>query len=386
MKMVKLDNTFTNVMKRVPSETEIATDLRDSLVGEAESYLPHDRYYEWNANINGVIIQLRTNDAHLYRMWVESWYPAQIESDLEPHGIIYAVMDVPGRDPYAFYHSETKTAVIFNTNYFKQVKSWALGMVADVSERLFDVHGVRGACLEHKDRGTVIIAPKGAGLSTHFWRLLELDDLLFHSDDWLFIRYRVDEAIADNCERKLYLTTDIAKRYPYFARLFDRSKCENVVMKKKFCEDERCQQGDCGLDHGEPYCYWGSKESRAVVDPAWIGGPEKYVKRTNVRRVVLLVRDDALPVMEKLDGEEAIQILEEGRYQTFSPDGISVTASKTIPYFNPYLLLKTPERLELQKRYFKQLFKIAPCYLVNTAKGSIEEVQGRLRSLVFESA
>jgi len=49
-----------------------------------------------DANINGIIIQLRTNDPHLYDFWVENWYPAQLESDLEPHGIIYAVTGVAG--------------------------------------------------------------------------------------------------------------------------------------------------------------------------------------------------------------------------------------------------------------------------------------------------
>ena len=383
IKKVKLDNFFTNVMKRVKSDCEITTEIRDALVQEAESHLPHDRYYEWNANINGVVVQLRTNDAHLYEMWVESWYPAQIESDLEPHGIIYAVMDVPGRDPYAYYHSETKTAVIFNTNYFKQLKSWALGMVADVSERLFDVHSIRGACLEYQGDGTVIIAPKGTGLSTHFWRLMEIEDVLFHSDDWLFVRYRKDEAIADNCERKLYLATDIVKRYPRFAPLFDRSRCENVVMKKKYCEDVRCQQGDCVLDHGEPYCYWGSKESRAVLDPSWIGGPEKYVKRTTLSRVIILQRDEVASPLRKLNPGEAIQILQEGRFQVYTADGSSVASSRTIPFYNPYLLVLSPDRIELQKRYFNQLFKIAPCYAVNIGAGAIEEVQGRLRGLVF---
>ena len=58
---------------------------------EAEAALPYDRYFEWNANINGIIIQLRTNVPHLYDFWMENWYPAQLEADIEPHGVIYAV-------------------------------------------------------------------------------------------------------------------------------------------------------------------------------------------------------------------------------------------------------------------------------------------------------
>ena len=36
--------------------------------------------FEWNAIINGVVVQLRTNVAHLNDFWVDNWYPAQLEA------------------------------------------------------------------------------------------------------------------------------------------------------------------------------------------------------------------------------------------------------------------------------------------------------------------
>jgi aspartate/methionine/tyrosine aminotransferase len=97
-KRVSLQNVMTHPRVVTEAETEISIEERDVLVQEAEAALPYDRYFEWNANINGIIVQLRTNVPHLCDFWVENWYPAQLESDLEPHGIIYAV-DGVHRDP-----------------------------------------------------------------------------------------------------------------------------------------------------------------------------------------------------------------------------------------------------------------------------------------------
>jgi aspartate/methionine/tyrosine aminotransferase len=160
-KEVALQNVMTEPKTMTEANLEISTEERDALVQEAEAALPYDRYFEWNANINGIIIQLRTNVPHLYDFWVENWYPAQLESDLEPHGIIYAVDGVPGRTPYAYYNRAMKTAIMFNTTYYGQVRSWALGMVADLSERLLDVHGVRAACIDYAGKAIPLIGPKG---------------------------------------------------------------------------------------------------------------------------------------------------------------------------------------------------------------------------------
>jgi len=201
-KEVALQNVMTEPKKVTDANLEISVEERDALVQEAEAALPYDRYFEWNANINGIIIQLRTNVPHLYDFWVENWYPAQLESDLEPHGIIYAVDGVPGRTPYAYYNREMKTAVMFNTAYYGQVRSWALGMVADLSERLLDVHGVRAACLDYDGKAIALIGPKGLKRGSTFIRMLEDDDSNFVTNDFVFVRYRASDAVADAPERK----------------------------------------------------------------------------------------------------------------------------------------------------------------------------------------
>ena len=403
---VKLDNCFTSVHQRVTPRVDLADGMRDGMVAEAEEHLPHHNYFEWNANIGGVILQLRTNVRHLYDFWMENWYPALIESDIEPHGVIYAVDGVPGREPSAYYHPESRTALVFNSAYYGQCKSLALGMVADISERLLDVHGVYGACVDIGGEGTLLLGAKGSGRRRHFYRLLEQDDVSFVTEDWLNVRYRGGRAQADNVERKVYLKTRRALEYPNFARLFESSRCENVVMKRAYCEDHQCQMGECALDHGEPFCFHGSTYSRVMVDPVWFGGPSKYVRRTALERVVLLTNDQKSPPVSRIDADEALTLmnassgasaglssaspLDTSSYFTRHPvvhvGALATAPSRTDgagpPFFNPHLLVSRPERLETQERYFRYLLRLVPCFLVNSGAGPEETVQARVRELV----
>ena len=379
-KRVALQNVMTSPRKNTEVETRITVEERDALVQEAEAALPYDRYFEWNANINGIIIQLRTNVPHLYDFWVENWYPAQLESDLEPHGIIYAVDGVAGRKPYAYYNPDMKTAVMFNTTYYGQVRSWALGMVAHASERLLDVHGVRAACLDFNGRGLALIGPKGMKRGTTFARLLEDDKSRFVTNDWVFVRYRGDEAIADAPERKFYFKTSIAEKFPRYARIFDRSKCENVVTSRADWTNMKALGDECPLDLGDPYCYWGSKDSRAMIDPAWINGPQRYVKRTRLKTVVMLTCDPNGPAVEKLSQEKALEYITAGNYRV--PEGGGMSPFMTQPFFNPYMLAATADQEDLQRRNFHQLFRVAAAYKVNIAAMPPEALKARIRELI----
>ncbi|MGB7294167.1 MAG: pyridoxal phosphate-dependent aminotransferase, partial [Candidatus Aminicenantales bacterium] len=144
LKRIALSNAVTRVKKSVPVEATVTTPIRDALVAEMDGHLTPDNYYEWNANISGVIVQLRTNVSHLSDFWIENWYPAQLEADLEPHGIIYALDGIAGREPRIFYNSETKTGIIVNTDNYGPLRSLALGLVTDVSEMQFGAFAVRG--------------------------------------------------------------------------------------------------------------------------------------------------------------------------------------------------------------------------------------------------
>ncbi|MFQ6091795.1 MAG: aminotransferase class I/II-fold pyridoxal phosphate-dependent enzyme [bacterium] len=376
-KVIALNNTITLCKSFIETEPAVSAQMRDGLVAEAESHLTHDNYFEWNVSISGVAIQLRTNLQHLYDFWVENWYPAQLEADVEPRGVIYAVGCIPGRQQRAYYNSESRTAIFFKSAFYGQLRSLAIGMAADISERLLELHCVRGFCVDIGGDGLILIAPPGTGKSEHLAAFLRTKEVKLVSNDVVFIRYLGSEALADTPERKLYQRTDFVRFCPNFAPLFDRSKCENVVTKREECTNVPCQQQDsCRLDRGSPFCYEASDKSYAMLDPYWIGGPAKHTKRTSLRWVFLLSRDPVAPPIAKLKPEEAIKILEEGRSDT-STGGI-----RNEPFFNPHLLLRTPERIELQKRLFGRLFKAASVYGVNTTVHSARAIQTRIRHII----
>ena len=373
VKRVALNNTITRVKKSVPVDSSISVQMRDALVGEMESHLSYDNYFEWNANINGVIVQLRTNVSHLNDFWVENWYPAQLEADLEPHGIIYAVDGIPGREPRSFYNSETNTGVLVNSDNYNPLRSLALGLVTDVSERLFNVHSVRGMSAALNGQGFVLIGPKGTKKTELFFSLLQDQNTKLLSNDVIFVRFVGGQAVADSVERKLYLPTNSVDSFTAFAPLFDNSKCENVITRKEDCQNEECQRlDDCRLDRGSPYCYTASKEARALLDPYWIDGPAKHLKRSSLRWVFILRYDKVSPPAVQMALEDTLRILESGESLGAAR---SLTASKREPFFNPHLLVTDGPRLDLQKNFYRRLLDSTTCYLFNSGVAAAEDLK-----------
>jgi len=372
-----LNNTVTKQKTYVETDTNVSVEMRDALVAESEAFLTYEGYYEWNVNIAGIIIQLRTNSPHLYDFWLENFYPAQLETDLEPHAIIYAINWITGREPRVYYNSETRTAFYFKSALYPQLRSLALGMVADITERLYDLHVVRAQSIDVDGDSMLLVGPPGTGKMGQFAELLKQPQVKLHSNDIVFMRYIAGEAVADVVERKFMLRTDFVEKYPQFTALFEKSKCENVITSKDECLNEKCKaREDCRLDRGEPFCFWGFSKSVAMLDPYWIGGPDKHIKRSSVKWVVLFRKDPISPTILKLKPEDAIKLLEEGRSQS------SYGAIQNIPFFNPHLLIRSLDRIELQKRYFKKLFDSASCYVINTANESAKDIHSRLMAIL----
>ena len=356
-----ISNYITDVKGRAPSVTDVSVEERDRLVLLAQKKLDSDfETYHWNANIHGIVIRLYTNSAHLYDFWVENWFPAPRTGVILPHCVIYAVKGVEGMEPHAYYNHETRTAVFINTEYYGQCKSWALGMAADVLETQHNVHSIHGSCAVMNGKGIVIIAPTGTGKSTHTWGLMRLPEGKIHSDDWIFLTYKKGLAMADISERKFYLRTDMVKSFPELSEILKRCKCENVVNQ----------------DFGA------FANSRAILDPEWIGGYEKFVEKAVVKAVVLLRRDAESPAEVSLTSDEALAILEEGKYQVLSGAGGNIGEFKKESYYNPYLLVKRPD---VQARFFKEFFSSAPAHILNTGVETVEQTQQRIRRIAKEA-
>jgi hypothetical protein len=364
-------NYITATRRRVESSI-VDKNERDELVARAESVLGNESL-GWKASIDGFCMQLFTNSNHLDEFWRENWF--SMLREVKSHGRLYAVLDPTFEDgkPQAFYNPDTKTAVIFNTEYYGQVKSWALGVACDIAEDQHDIHSIHGSCVEVNGKGIILIAPTGTGKSTHSYALLNMEGARLHSDDWVYVRFIGGEkgrASADISERKFYIRTNITRVFPEVRPLLDRCKLENVIpLSPEEAEKLRSQ----GMSEDEirvlaSDSYIAHEYSRAMLDPLWIAGPEKFVDTTRAMKVILLKREkNDAEIARRLEIEEAVQ------YLVVQPE----------QFLNPYLIVKTDEKVEVRKRFFRRLFKLAPCYLVNTAF-DVKTVQQKIRDIISQ--
>jgi hypothetical protein len=362
-------NYITTTRRRVESSI-VGKNERDELVARAERVLGNESL-GWKASIDGFCMQLFTNSNHLDEFWRENWF--SMPREVKSHGRLYAVVDPTLEEgkPHAFYNPDTKTAVIFNTEYYGQVKSWALGVACDIAEDQHDIHSIHGSCVEVDGKGIVLIAPTGTGKSTHSYALLNMEGARLHSDDWVYVRFIGGEkgrASADISERKFYIRTNIARVFPEIRPLLDRCKLENVIpLSSEEAEKLRSQgisEDEMRVLTSDPYV--AHEYSRAMLDPLWIAGPEKFVDTTRAMKVILLKRDkNDHEIARRLEIEEAVQ------YLVAQPE----------QFLNPYLIVKTDEKVEVRKRFFRRLFKLAPCYLVNTTS-DVKTVQQKIRDII----
>jgi aspartate/methionine/tyrosine aminotransferase len=371
-KRVALNNYVPRLDGPVPVEPNLSLPIRDGLVAEAEEKLSAEGAFEWNANINGVVVRLRTNVRHLYEFWAENFFPAPLEGDLEPHGVLFAVDGIAGREPRSFYNPETKTGVVVNCDAYGPVRSLGLGLVADIAARHFGAPMVRGMSVDFEGDGLVLIGPPGTKKSDLFFGLLRDPRFRFHSSECSLVRASGKTTAADAVERTFFIPTNTVELFGRLAALFDNSKCENVVLRKEDCEDEPCQRSeDCRLDRGSPFCYKAAKGAHALLDPAWISGPSGATRRTALRAIFILLNDPLAPAVQDLTAEAALRILASGE----TPGAAKGAPAAPRPFFNPHLLAVSEDRLELQKSLFLRLVQGVPVRLFNSAVAGIDKIK-----------
>lgn len=377
---VALQNAVTRVKKAAPVEVLAEARMRDALVAEMEGHLGVEGRYEWNARVGGAVLQLRTNAVHLNDFWVENFPPAPGEAGVKPHGILYAVDGVAGREPRAFYHEGTRTAVLVNSDHYGTLRGLALGLAMDIGARADGTGAagaVRGMSVDLDGRGLVLVGPPGTKKTELFFELLADPRFKLHSNDIVFVEVAGGRAAADSVERKLFVPTAAVELDGRLAPLFDRSKCENVVVRKEDCQDLACQRGDdCRLDRGSAYCYKAAKEAHALLDPAWLG-PAAAVRRTDLRWLVLLRNDATSPAVVELSRDEALRALEAGEAAGAQK---ALTAGKAQPFWNPHLLGAGPEKIEAQKAFFERLLGPVRCVLFNSGAAGADKLKELLSS------
>jgi hypothetical protein len=260
----------------------------------------------------------------------------------------------------------------------------------DITERMAGAGGagaVRGMSAAFNGDGLILVGPPGTKKTELFFELLRDARFRLQTNEIVFVRLAGARASAESVERKLYLATNTVELNDKLAPLLDKSKCENVVTRKEDCTDQECQSADdCRLDRGSPYCYKASKEAHAMLDPIWIGGPEAFARRTNLRWVFLLRNDATSPAVVELAKDETLRILEAGE----AAGAQRTLSAKSQPFFNPHLLAGavteaagagvSPGRLEAQKAFFSRLLDVAKCYLFNSGIAGVEKIKETISS------
>ena len=136
-------------------------------------------YYESKADINGVCVELFTENKTYLEMWTDNFY--HMSDRVRAHARIYC-LDDPSTDLHVEYDYENSVAYLFNFDYYGWVKSIALGLAGNILEEhgIFPVHG---AALDIDGMGVTLIAPSKTGKTTQSWGLLRMDNTYLITDD-----------------------------------------------------------------------------------------------------------------------------------------------------------------------------------------------------------
>lgn len=356
--------------------------------------------FKATADIAGATVGLQTNSKHVFKFWKLNWFLTKKPAE----GMVYVVNGVEGYDPHLFYDLKGKRTLIVNSEYYGAAKSaGALGIAGVILEKRGG-YPIHGACVGIEKNGTnegvIIIAPTGTGKTTQSHELTyRLKNSKVHSDDYVFVFFG-SKPVAKATEKQLYMRTDIAKEHPTFRHLFDQLPLENVVNEKSKCaeasEDEekmgscfkavRSGKIKCVFDEGKKICFWSYGNSRVMFPremfPMQVRNKKGYLREipkgkanvineTTVKYIFLLTRDNETPPARRLEKDEVIDILKEGRFLIrpgAGPPEKWGTMGKE-PFYNPYPSELNPET---QEKFFKKLYDSGVLfYMLNT--GSYEK-------------
>ncbi len=390
---MKFENYVTASTSRAKSDKNVPKGKFTELKNLAEKKLKADESFRSRANLNGVTVEFWGNSRHQFDFWKLNWNEA---SSHEVDARIFSANGVPEFEPSAHYCPDTNESVFFNTEYYGQCKSWALGMAAATLEARHNTHSIHGACVDVGGKGVIIVAPTGTGKTTQAFKLMELPDGRIVGDDWVYVDHnegtRLGYLVGKQPEKSLYMRTETQLKRPWLRELFDQNKCENVVMNKKDCEFTEGTNG-CKLSHSTcvfnenlNWCYYAFGNSRALVPREKLFGASKVANEARIRLLVLLRRDEVSPNEIRLDADEAIQVLRRGEYMIRPGAGPKEMWGKMgqEPWYNPYLLRLDSQR---QEEFFRRMISKfgVKCILLNTRIEKIEETHRRIMSALNES-
>ena len=287
-------------------------------------------FFTTKADIHGICVKLYTCSQATKIMWEDNFYA--MSDNVRSHARIYLVED-PQRGLDVLYEPLTKTAFIYNFDYYGWVKSVALAMAGDILEDEHNIHSVHGAALDVDGRGATLIAPSRTGKTTQSWGLLRMPNSRLVTDDWYFVRLSDRRPLAFGSEKNCYIDSDIGEIWNEYQPLVDKANFDN--------------------------------RQRAVVDVRWVAGLGAVTPMTSMHHIILLKRDHDDPeAMRRMSADEAWEYLKEH------------------DLCNPHQMMRDDRKLRIRERFFRSFLKECPVHMVNTT-GSPQETQALIRSLLL---
>ncbi len=303
----------------------IDPEEKDKLLNEYEPKF----LYTSKADIYGCCVKLLTDLEPVKSSWEDNFF--SMNENTRSHGRL-VVLEKPDEPLTVKYEPYTKTAFLFNVDYYGWVKSIALAVAGDVLEDEHGIYSVHGAAIDIGCVGVSIIAPSGTGKTTHSWGLLRLPNARLVSDDWYFVRLSSREPLAFGSEKNCYIEADIAKIWNEYERLIDKARFD--------------------------------QKGRAVVNVRWIVGSGGVIPLVTMRKVILLKRDaEDRNIVARLTAEDALQY------------------AVTHDFCNPHQLVRNDRKMKLRTDFYRKFFEKTEVWLVNTS-GTPQETQTEIRKLL----
>jgi len=264
---------------------------------------------------------------------------------------------------------ETSTAFTFNTAFYGQVRSLALQLAAEAAARSSGALLAHCAALDVKGKGVLVFGGPGSGRTGLLAAAMREEGVRLVSNDTVLARLGASEPVADLVERKLYIKAKWVGKFPEIGKLLERSKLENMVVSRDGCTVDH-PNDECPLDRGAAVCIEASKNGRLMLDPYWLGGATRHVRRTVPRVAVLLAKDPVLPLVQEVQPREAARILAGGQL----PGG----TGKVCPFMNPHLAAPDSSRADLLRAQHERLLAATRVVMLNMAIGSPDAIVKRL--------
>ena len=111
-----------------------------------------------------------------------------------------------------------------------------------------------------------------------------------------------------------------------------------------------------------------------MLDPYWLGGMERHVKRIDLQMLILLTADPLAEPVKKLEAEQALTILSQG-----ASSGPSLEAqAKNQPFYNPHLIVKDELRLKQHQERYLKLLQMVNVFQINTAGHTAAQIAERI--------